>query len=56
MDRYLVKTDCRCCNSRPECFVQRTKNEEEFYTRKEKKFSPVYLLIQETVFNLNFLT
>jgi len=31
MDRYLVKTNCNDCYARTKCFVQRTKNAEEFY-------------------------
>ena len=31
MDRYLTKTDCKVCPYRSGCFIQRTKNAEEFY-------------------------
>jgi len=31
MDRYLVRTNCNDCYARAKCFVQRTKNVEEFY-------------------------
>jgi CRP/FNR family transcriptional regulator len=39
MDRYLVKTDCIDCHERPECFVQRTKNAEEFYRTQKSHIS-----------------
>jgi len=31
MDRYLERTNCEDCYARSECFVQRTKNAEDFY-------------------------
>lgn len=39
MDRYLVKKDCFDCNSRAECFIQRTKNAEEFYRSHKSHIS-----------------
>jgi CRP-like cAMP-binding protein len=32
MDRYLNKTDCTECYARSNCFIQRVKNAEEFYS------------------------
>jgi len=31
MDRYLTKINCNECYAKPECFIQRVKNTEEFY-------------------------
>lgn len=31
MDRYLIKTNCKECYASSYCFIQRTKNAEEFY-------------------------
>lgn len=36
MDRYLIKTNCNECSARSKCFVQRTKNAEEFYHLQKK--------------------
>lgn len=39
MDRYLVKTDCTECNMRSKCFVQRTKNADDFYKLQKSHLS-----------------
>jgi CRP-like cAMP-binding protein len=39
MDRYLVKTNCNECYARSKCFVQRTKNAEEFYNSQKTHIS-----------------
>ncbi len=31
MDRYLIKTNCFECHAKSDCFIQRTKNADEFY-------------------------
>jgi CRP/FNR family transcriptional regulator len=39
MDRYLTKPTCNNCSERSECFVQRTKNAEEFYELQKTHIS-----------------
>jgi len=39
MDRYLTKTNCNNCSERSECFVQLTKNTEEFYNLQKTHIS-----------------
>jgi CRP-like cAMP-binding protein len=39
MDRYLIKTNCKDCYASSKCFIQRTKNAEEFYKLEKSHIS-----------------
>jgi len=39
MDRYLIKTNCYECSAKSKCFIQKTKDAEEFYNLQKNQIS-----------------